>query len=95
MGEEIKTALAQFRGCRSRELGGRCPHPRVTAVAKKGNRRAACPLPGQGEGSESLGMAHTLQIARFARARTSLLSVILEENPGSGTLCEGDKSRFA
>src|SRR5713226_5892703 len=37
----------------SSEIGrGCCPHPRVTAVAKKDcNRRAACPLPGQGEGS--------------------------------------------
>src|SRR6266851_5593817 len=47
IGKRGRGALARFRGCRPRKLSGRCPHPRVTAVAKKRNRRAACPLPGQ------------------------------------------------
>src|SRR6266851_1632877 len=37
---------------------------------------------------------HYKSLALLA-ARTSRFSVILEENAGSGTLCEGDKSPFA
>ena len=57
---------------------GCCPHPRVTAVAKKDrNRRAACPLPGQGEGSwktegENQKRIQTRRTASYAYAKLSL-----------------------
>src|SRR5713226_6527959 len=38
-------ALARFRGCRPRKLSGRCPHPRVTAVAKKAQPPRRSPSP--------------------------------------------------
>src|SRR6266851_802724 len=38
-------ALARFRGCRPRKLSGRCPHPRVTAVAKKAQPPRRLPSP--------------------------------------------------
>ncbi len=41
------------------------PHPRVTAVAKKRNRRAACPLPLRGRGIFRGGVEHR----RDARVR--------------------------
>src|SRR6266851_1668518 len=48
IGKRGRGALARFRGCRPRKLGGRCPHPRVTAVAKKAQPPRRWPSPWTG-----------------------------------------------
>src|SRR5216683_14407 len=73
--------------CSSETGRGCCPHPRVTAVAKKDrNRRAACPLPGQRLSIFSVfrksraRQCSTFLLARGPRSRKSTASGQGEES---------------